>query len=175
MKVEKLETLGTWRMVADAARTTVGKGPCKFEPDCFWKTRILRAEHSPIRIIHLRWRWIDIPYWVSVHFVRHHVGIEHFVRSQRTDRTGVPRDKLPQNAEVTHECIANLQAMLSISKARLCSQASATTAEAWQMVLDAYHGEQPELVELCKPTCELYGVCTEFNPCGRLDGLREER
>jgi hypothetical protein len=166
MRIEKLETRGSWRDVADAARTTIGKESGEGEPSSSWKLKMLRCEHSPIRLIRLRWRWIDIPYWVSVHFVRHHVGIDHFVSTQRSDRTGQPRGSIPQSAPVTHECSANMQAMLDISRRRLCNLASPETRQAWQMVLEAIQDEQPELVELCGPDCQ-DGKCREFRPCGK--------
>lgn len=54
-------------------------------PSDEWKRRILDAGHSPIRTLMFTVR-MEIPYYVSVHFVRHKVGVEHYVRSQRNDR-----------------------------------------------------------------------------------------
>lgn len=36
----------------------------------------------------IKWKWFDLKYWVSTHFVRHWLRIEHYLRTQRTDRTG---------------------------------------------------------------------------------------
>ena len=69
---------------------TVGKDKGVY-PTAAWKKKILLAEHSPIRLMQFAWKWSDLPYWVSVHIVRHKIGIEHFVSTQRTDRTGVDR------------------------------------------------------------------------------------
>ena len=100
------------------------------EPSSKWKKTILLAEHSPIRKLVFSWKWINLPYWVSVHFVRHKFGIEHFVSTQRTDRTGTDRTGARQDAPVEHECFANAQAVMFISRRRLCSQASPETRAA---------------------------------------------
>lgn len=108
------KVLTSWRSVVDAARTTVGKESSDKEPSSSWKKKILLAEHSPIRLILINWKWSGIKYWVSVHFVRHKIGIEHFVKTQRTDRTGKLRDEVPQDHPVDHECTANAQSLINI-------------------------------------------------------------
>jgi hypothetical protein len=124
------------------------------------------AEHSPIRQLFVSAKWHDLKYWVSVHMVRHKFGIEHFVRTQRTDRTGVERNDLPQGNEVEHEILANAQAMITISRKRLCKQASKETQEAWIGVLDAIKDVEPELYSACVPDCIYRGYCYEFKSCG---------
>jgi hypothetical protein len=166
MKLKYLKTDSTWRAVADAARTTIRQPEGEKEPTTAWKRRILLAEHSPIRQLIFRWKWTDLKYWISVHIVRHKFGIEHFVSTQRTDRTGVSRDEIPQSAFVEHECIANAQALITISRKRLCAQASPETRAAWKLVLDALKETQPELHSACVPECVYRGFCPEFKPCG---------
>ena len=83
MKIKFLKVKGTWREVADAARTTIRREEGEGEPSSKWKKRILLAEHSPVRKLCFNWKWVDLPYWVSVHFVRHKFGIEHFVSAKR--------------------------------------------------------------------------------------------
>lgn len=85
---------------------TIGKTTGKY-PDKNWKRRLIISEHSPIRRIKFYWRWKDLKSWISVHFVRHHIGIDHWVSTQRTDRTGINRDNLPQGTLVNHGCEAN--------------------------------------------------------------------
>jgi hypothetical protein len=165
MKVEILSISNNWKEIKDAAMTTVGS-ESSAEPTSSWKRRILLAEHSPIRKLTISWRWIDIPYWVSVHIVRHKFGIEHFVKSQRSDRTGVLRDELPQGALVNHECVANAQAIIYISRKRLCSCASKETREAWQMFLDTIKDKEPELYSVCVKDCVYRGGCREYKSCG---------
>ena len=165
MKVEFLGINGSWEDVKNACRTTVGKEATQGEPSKSWKIRALYSEHSPIRMIQVHWKWHDLPYWVSVHFSRHKHGIEHFVRTQRTDRTGLDREKLGQGELVTHECVANLQAIINISRKRLCKQASKETREAWIEVLDAVKEHDGELYCVCVPDCIYRGDCREFYPC----------
>ena len=71
----------------------------------------ISSEHSPIRRMKFYWRWCELKSWVSVHMVRHKIGIEHWVSTQRPDRTDTQdkdRDKLPQGALVNHACEADL-------------------------------------------------------------------
>lgn len=156
-----------WLMSKKLAYRTIGKETEK-QPDEQWKRMILRAEHSPIRNLLVRWEWINLPYWVSVHFVRHKIGIEHYVRSQRNDRQSeYDRNTAPQNATVTHACAANLQAIINISKVRLCKQASYETRYAWVMFLGELINHMPEVPDFCQPTC-IYrnGICPEPRSCG---------
>lgn len=95
MKTEILKVKGDWAEVVDDCRATVGKEELGHEPSERFKRGILLAEHSPIRDISIKWRWPGMPHWVTVHWVRH--KWKKFVRTQRSDRTGVPRDKLPQD------------------------------------------------------------------------------
>lgn len=165
-RLQYLRTSGSWREVADAARTTIRLPEGSKEPSTKWKRQILMAEHSPIRKLTVSWKWIDLPYWVSVHFVRHKFGIEHFVSSQRTDRTGEDRTLKSQDAGVNHECFANAQALIFISRRRLCRQASPETRAAWRMVVNELAKTQPELAAACVPECVYRGFCPEFKCCG---------
>ena len=165
-KVKFMKKVGSWREVADAARTTIRLDEGVKEPSPRWKKRILLAEHSPVRKLCFNWKWVDLPYWVSVHFVRHKFGIEHFVSTQRTDRTGTPRDSSRQDAPVMHECFANAQAVMFISRRRLCGQASPETRAAWKLVVDEIAKTEPELASSCVPECVYRGFCPEFKPCG---------
>lgn len=161
-----LRVIGDWRGVADAARTTVRMPEGEKEPSSRWKKRILLAEHSPVRKLLLNWKWSNLPYWVSVHFVRHKFGIEHFVSTQRTDRTGMDRTGARQDAPVEHECFANAAEVMFISRRRLCSQASPETRAAWRLVVDELKRQAPELAECCVPECVYRGFCPEFRSCG---------
>ena len=164
--IKFLNVIGTWRMVADAARTTIRQDEGTKEPGAKWKKRILLAEHSPIRKLMFNWKWIDLPYWVSVHFVRHKYGIEHFVSTQRTDRTGDNREGKRQDSPVVHECMANAAEVMFISRRRLCAQASPETRAAWKMVVDEIAKVEPEVAACCVPECVYRGFCPEFKSCG---------
>lgn len=166
MKVKFLGIRGNWRDVVNSARTTINMEAGDKEPSSNWKRRILLAEHSPIRLLYIKWKWFDLKYWVSNHFGRHWLGIEHYVRTQRIDRTGVDRDELLQSSLVEHEAVANAQALINISRKRLCNQASHETREAWRKVVDSIKNIEPELYSACVPECIYRGHCYEYKTCG---------
>ena len=161
-----LKVIGSWRSVADAARTTIRMPEGTKEPSSKWKKTILLSEHSPIRKLIFSWKWTNLPYWVSVHFVRHKFGIEPFVSTQRTDRTGEDRTGARQDAPVEHECFANAQTVIFMSRRRLCSQASPETRAAWRLVVDEIAKVEPEVASACVPECVYRGFCPEFKCCG---------
>lgn len=169
MKIEWSEWVDVWPKVKRAARTTVSKEGEGVYPSPSWKKTILLAEHSPIRKIKFAWKWSELKSWVSVHFVRHKHGIEHWVTTQRTDRTGVDRDSSPQNAPVSHECEANAQALIFISRRRLCAQASPETRNAWQEVKAEVQKVDPVLASVMVPECIYRGFCPEFKSCGYVE------
>lgn len=161
-----LDVYGTWRQVANSARTTIGLDAKEGDVTPEWKKRMLLCEHSPIRKIKIAWIWEKIPYWVSTHFVRHKFGIEHFISTQRSDRTGKSRNDSPQNALVMHEAEANAQAIITISRKRLCNGASPETRKEWRTFLHEVKKIEPELASVCVPDCIYRGHCYEFVPCG---------
>ena len=107
MKANLLSIKGNCREVADAARTTIGLEAGTGEPSSSWKRRMILAEHSPIRKLHINWKWTDLLWWVQTHFTRHHVGVEWFVSTSRADRTGVDRSTIGQDAPVNVQGEAN--------------------------------------------------------------------
>lgn len=155
-----------WADVKQSARTTIGKEGSGKYPTDKWKKNILLAEHSPIRKIKVAWKWEDLKSWVSVHFVRHWLGILHFVTTQRTDRTGINRDESRQDTRVSHECEANAQALINISRKRLCSQASPETRKAWEEVKEQVSNIDPILGSVMVKECIYRGFCPEFKSCG---------
>ena len=175
LEINKIKIKGSWRDVANSARTTIGLDESDKEVSSIWKKKILLAEHSPIRQLQYKWKWIEIPYWVSVHFVRHWLGILHFVKTSRTDRTGEDRTKLPQDNPVNHECEANAQALINISRKRLCNQASKETKEAWMLVIDKLKEVDPEMASVCVPECIYRGFCPEFKCCGYVNSKEFEK
>ena len=169
MKVSRLDLITSWKRVLNAARRTVGKKPLDKEPSDNFKAKILLAEHSPIRLLEFDWTWEDIKQWVTVHIVRHHEGCEKFVHSQRVDRNpllkGLNRDELPQGLLNEMDMTANAQALINISRKRLCSCASPETREAWRAVLDKVKQIDPIIAEKCVPECVYRGFCPEFDRC----------
>lgn len=170
MNIKFLRVKGTWREIANSANTTIGVDAGEKEPPSLWKRRMLLSEHSPIRQLIFKAKWYDIKYWVSVHFVRHWLGIVHWISSQRPDRlTGVKsnRDDAPQATLVIHEFEVNAQAIISISRKRLCKgNPMPETREAWQAFVDSFKDIQPEMHAVCVPDCIYRGWCYEYKSCG---------
>lgn len=165
MKVDIFNYQDNWQDVKNTAMNTIGKTTGKY-PNKDWKRRLIISEHSPIRMMKFYWRWEGIKSWVSVHMVRHKIGIEHWVQTQRTDRTGINRDELPQGALVNHCCEANAQTLINISRKRLCNCASPETRLAWTHVKDKIKEVEPELASCMVKECIYRGFCPEMYSCG---------
>ena len=166
MRVDLIGIKGAWREIANSCNTTINKGDGTKEPSSNWKRRLLLAEHSPIRQLLVKAKWYDLKSWVSIHIVRHKYGIEHWVRTQRTDRVGVDRNTLSQGELIEHEIEANAQSIINISRKRLCHQASKETREAWMELLNSFKDNEPELYQCCVKECIYRGFCPEFYSCG---------
>ena len=164
MKTEIIKVKGTWQDVVDDARSTVGKPPLGKEPSEQFKRSILLAEHSPIRNISIKWRWANIPSWVATHFSRH--MFYKVIKTQRTDRTGVDRNKLPQDAPVDFVGEANAQHLIDTMRKRLCRQASPETREYAEDLKAAIHAVEPEISDVCVPNCVYRCACPDMQTCG---------
>lgn len=178
-----VERVTDWSLVHECAMATIGRDAAK-NPTSSWKSRLCLCEHSPLRTVQFKITLQNLPSFVSVHFVRHKYGIEHFVQSQRVDRSvsHTPRSELPQDAPVMHKMVVNASEMIFISRRRLCSQASAETRAVWRKIVDALAAIEPEIAAACVPECVYRGFCPEFRPCGysgtetfakALDGYRD--
>lgn len=165
MKIDIFKRDDNWQDIKDTTMNTIGKTTGSY-PTSDWKRRLIMSEHSPIRRLKIYWRWINLKYWVSVHLVRHKIGIEHFVSTQRSDRTGMNRDQLPQNSLVNHACEADAQALINISRKRLCHCASLETRQAWQEVKNEVATVEPELASCMVKECVYRGFCPEMFSCG---------
>lgn len=165
MNIDIFKHEDNWQEIKDATMNTVGKTTGSY-PTSEWKRRLIMSEHSPIRRMKFYWRWQALKSWVSVHFVRHKFGIEHWVTTQRSDRTGVNRDEQPQGALVNHCSEANAQTFINISRKRLCNQASPETRKAWQEVKNKVAEVEPELASCMVRECVYRGFCPEMFPCG---------
>ena len=153
----------------NAARLTAGKKPLEKEPSDIWKKKMLLAEHSPIRLVEYDGIFEFIKMWVTTHLVRHHEGVEKFVSTQRVDRNpeleGMDRDEIPQGLENTMMMSMNAQAIMNISRKRLCGCASKETRESWKSMLSEIEKIDPILVSKCVPECVYRGFCPEFDRC----------
>lgn len=172
----RVERISGWEHVVDAARFTVNKDDIGKEPSKSFKERILMAEHSPIRSLIYVVTIKDVPSWVSQHIARHdafagHTVREgasdtHYVQTQRSDRTGVDRNKLPQDEPVNHRILLNAQDLINISRHRLCMQASRETRLLWETIREKVEEIDPEVASRMVRECVYRGFCPEMTPCG---------
>lgn len=167
-KVELLKhpTADDWAWVKTCTLNTVGKRMVN-QPTDDWKVKLLESEHSPISELWFGIR-MTIPYWVSVHFVRHHIGVNHYVQSQRNDRqSAYDRNTAPQDEMVSHIMSIDAMELIHMAHKRLCGQASYETRYVMQMIVAEVIKANPEMESVLVPLCDYRnGKCTEFNCCG---------
>ena len=132
---------------------------------------IYNCEHSPIRSQMFVIEMYRIPSFVSVHLVRHKIGVEHYVQTMRDDRGA--QEVANRNTQVNHTMIANAQALINMSRKRLCYKASKQTRDVWNMVVDALKSIDADLVKFMEPEC-IYrgGFCHEPRLCGKVEGVK---
>ena len=164
MKTEIIKIKGDWQEVVDDCRATVAKPTLGHEPSGEWKTAILIAEHEPIRDIWVKWKWRGIKYWIAMHWKTHIWPSR--VNTQRTDRTGVERDKKPQDSPVDFTGDANAQHLIDTMRKRLCRCASKETREYAEDFKAALWEVQPELSDVLVPNCVYRCGCPEMRSCG---------
>jgi hypothetical protein len=169
MKTEIIKIKGSWEDVVNRCRATVGKDELGKEPSRVFKRKILIAEHSPIREIHVSWAWRRIKSWVATHWVRH--KWECYVETQRDDRTGNDRDNAIQAALVNFFGEANPQHTIDTERKRLCRQAHPQTREyAEDLKVSLWHYGEEEWSDALVPNCVYRCGCPEMTPCGG-DGM----
>ncbi len=171
VEIIKRPTDQDWKWCKDCTLNTVGKTSEKL-PTEEWKHKILAAGHSAIREL---WFGIkmQIPSYISVHFVRHHIGVNHYVQTQRNDRqSNYDRTKAPQGTMVSHVMSINAQELIFMAHKRLCSQAAPETRAVMQEICKQVEELNPEFIGLLVPECVYRnGKCTEFYPCGCAEAL----
>ena len=162
-----------WIWCKTCTLNTIGKKSATL-PTEEWKVKLLESEHSPIRELKFGVKMI-IPYYISVHFVRHHVDVNHYVQSQRNDRQdNYDRRKAPQDEMVSHIMTMNAQSLINMSHSRLCKQASEETRGVMQEIVNQVVKQCPYMKSVLVPKCVYRnGKCTEFFPCGRSRNEKE--
>lgn len=170
-KVEVLRypTAMDWQWVKFLALNTVGKDYIMQDTDMTLelKKKYLKSEHSPIRTLNFIIR-MTIPYCDSTCFVRHKLGVEHFVQSQRNDRQDkFDRYKEPQGNLVTHIMYVNAQELMFMARRRLCGMASKNCQKIMRMIVNEVLKTNPEFKDVLVPNCEYLHSCPEFKSCGR--------
>lgn len=128
--------------------------------------KLYHCEHSPMRT---QLFWVEmygIPTFVSVHLVRHSQGVTHYVESNRDDRGGV--DKVDRLTPVNHAMLCNAQALINMSRKRLCAKAHAKTQEVMYQIKEAVSEVDDDLARYMVTECVYRGgQCYELKPCGR--------
>ena len=166
MRIE-ITRVTSWTDVLNAARFTQRKPPRSGEPSIKWKKKIIKAEHSPLRCLMFNIDLYDIPFYVSVHLVRH-VHAQPFVSTSRPDIDGnqLPREEQKKTDPVNTRLFLNAQEIINISKVRLCTKAENVTRTIWFNVIKELSKIEPELAFACKPSCFYRGLCPEMKSCG---------
>jgi len=168
MRIDVLKhpTAEDWMLCKKCTLVTVSKDS-DIPPTEEWKVKLLKANHSPIRTLQFCFRLTDIPYWVSVHLVRH-VHATPFVSTQRNDRQSkYDRASARQDAPVSMCWYMNAEELITIAHKRLCTQASEQTRAIVKQICDMVVELNPEFRELLVPNCAYRGgLCDEFNCCG---------
>lgn len=161
-----------WLKIKSACMTTISKEAGPKEPSHEWRRKLLLCEHSPIRRGSISWKFEEIPYCISTHFVRHHEGVEKWVGTSRADRTEIKdRSQRTQMDMVPMEMEANIQALINISRKRLCTSADPLTRKYWKAVLEAIKEYDEDIYWACVPECVRCGGCPEYKPCGFYENL----
>ena len=133
--------------------------------------RLYAMEHSPIRTQIFAVEMVYIPNFVSVHFVRHKIGVEHYVQTMREDRgaSEVANRLTPTN----HLMIANAQALINMARKRLCHKASFETREVMAKIRTAVGGVDPALGNVMVPECYYRGfICHERTMCLQMPNVK---
>jgi hypothetical protein len=156
--VRKLTDLA---LLQRACAVTMGRAASRAQLETLYD-----CEHSPIRT-QLFWvEMLGIPSFVSVHLVRHKVGVEHFVRSLRDDRGG--KGDEGRLSPVNHFMLINAQALIQMARKRLCGAAHLQTRRVMHALRDAVAVADPVLARFMVPECDYRGGrCHELKSCGR--------
>ena len=164
-KITKLQI--DWTEIKNECRHTTNKEDSKIPATKEFIKKVLISEHSPIRLGKIKWSWDGIKSWISVHFARHWLGWDKWVSTQRTDRTNVDRDAARQDTLVNMDIEANPQALINVSRYRLCRQASDETREYMEdLKEEIVNVGQEELSDVMVPNCIYRAGCPEFTCCG---------
>lgn len=164
MKIE-ITQVTPWSRALAAARWTVNKQDINKEPSDKWKAEMLMAEHSPIRLVEYDIKMYDIPNKVMGHIVRHHEGCEKFVGTHRSDRVDANDLQVNRMTPTMLWFTANAQALINVSRQRLCNMAEKDTRDIWNMVKDEMQKVDPVMAGAMVRNCIYRGHCPEMRPC----------
>jgi hypothetical protein len=130
--------------------------------------KIYKCGHSPIRTQLFAVKMYDIPTFVSVHLVRHNIGITHFVKSNREDLPGYTGD-LGRLQPVNHFMLMNAEALINMARKRLCAKAHIETQNLIHLIRAEVAKVDLDLVKYMIRECEYRnGYCPELKSCGKI-------
>lgn len=135
------------------------------KPSEIKRDKLLRCEHSPVRLIQYWIELIAIPTFVSVHLVRHKIGVEHFVESNRDDRGGAGDTEVNRLTPVNHGMYINAQSLETMSRKRLCYNSHRSTVAIWTRLRKAMKKICPDTANHMVPECVYRGFCPELKMC----------
>lgn len=86
-------------------------------------------------------------------------------------------DRFDRYTPVDLACVINAEAIINMSRKRLCAKASSETREIWGKVVEDVRQCDPDLAKHCVKPCVHCGFCREAKPCGyiRTDAYKKER
>jgi len=171
MKVKKTLIINgfvNWELVRYLARSTVGKRDISANVSQRFKIKSLISEHSMIREIRIMFEWPSIKSWIATHFSRH--MWQPYISTQREDRTGIDRDKLPQDTLVNFVGSMNAQNLIDTSRKRLCYKSHKETRKYMLDLKVAVNNiVDPNIAFVMVPNCVYRGGCPEFESCGHYE------
>lgn len=128
--------------------------------------KLAQCEHSPLRTVMF---WVEIevlPTFVSVHLARHHIGVEPFIQSMRDDLYIDKSVEITRLTPVRMGMLLNAQALINISRKRLCYKSHVRTVAVLRKLKAALKAIAPELEPFMVPECVYRnGYCPELSEC----------
>ena len=123
-----------------------------------------KAGHSPIRTQMFWVEMVDIPTFVSVHLVRHSIGVTHFVQSHRDDRGAdfvADRD-----TPISHAMLISAEALINMAHKRLCLQSHELTRRVFIYIKNSLAKVDPDLAKQLVAECVYRrGACYNLGDC----------
>lgn len=157
IEINKLTGLPELHAACNSTRKT-DASPSKMTLD-----KIYKCKHSPIRTQTFWIKLVGIPTFVSTHLIRHKIGIEHFVESNRDDRGG--SKDVGRLTPVNHSMLVNAESLMTLASKRLCYNSHLTTVGVMSRVRSAVSRVDPDLAKLMVPQCVINGFCPELKQC----------
>jgi hypothetical protein len=157
IKVERISGLDLVRKACEMTLNGGGKSKVTLQG-------IYGCEHSPMRCSIF---WIEmrgIPSFVSTHFVRHKIGVEHFVKTNRDDRGGDP--EVTRMTPVNHGMLVNAQTLVNMARKRLCLKAHPQAFQVMNRIKAVLAEVDSDLAGFMVPECEYRRGCHEPKSCG---------